>query len=208
MTNHLDRLLDQHGEPQAFALAYVEHLAEVMRDIDFDAVAEVVRIFLQAREEGRRIFFLGNGGSASTASHFAIDIGVGTRSGSRPFRALSITDNNAVLTGLANDEGYDRVFARQLEIHMEAGDVVVAISASGNSPNVLRAVELAKERGNHTIGLVGFDGGELARMCDTVVLVPTDKGEYGPVEDAHLVIDHIVTAYLTHLIASEAVAAR
>jgi D-sedoheptulose 7-phosphate isomerase len=183
--------------------AYTRRLIRLLEGLDHAAVDDVVRVLLEARENGSRIIFIGNGGSASTASHFAIDIGIGTRGGDNPFRAISLTDNNAILTGLANDFGYDQVFVRQLAVSMSPGDVLFAISASGNSPNILAAVEFANSRGNQTIGLTGFDGGRLREMCSTSLHVPTDKGDYGLVEDMHLVINHIITSHLTKVLSSE-----
>jgi D-sedoheptulose 7-phosphate isomerase len=179
---------------------YTRKLIGLLEGLDHAAVEEVVRVLLDARDRGSHIVFIGNGGSASTASHFAIDIGIGTKGGDNPFRAISLTDNNAILTGLANDYGYDQIFVRQLRVSMRPGDVLFAISASGNSPNVLEAVAFANERGNHTIGLTGFDGGKLKEICSTSLHVSTDKGEYGLVEDMHLVINHIITSHLTNLI--------
>jgi D-sedoheptulose 7-phosphate isomerase len=179
---------------------YTRKLIELLEGLDHNAVEEVVRVLLDARDRGNSIIFIGNGGSASTASHFAIDIGIGTRGGDRPFRAISLTDNNAILTGLANDFGYDQIFVRQLAVSMSPGDVLFAISASGNSPNILEAVAFANSRGNHTIGLSGFDGGKLREICATSLHVPTEKGEYGLVEDVHLVINHIITSHLTKVI--------
>jgi D-sedoheptulose 7-phosphate isomerase len=182
---------------------YTRKLIELLEGLDHAAVEEVVRVLLETRDRGTRIIFIGNGGSASTASHFAIDIGIGTKGGDNPFRAISLTDNNAILTGLANDYGYDQIFVRQLAVSMSPGDVVFAISASGNSPNILEAVAFANARGNHTIGLSGFDGGKLRQMCSTSLHVPTEKGDYGLVEDMHLVINHIITSHLTKLINGE-----
>jgi D-sedoheptulose 7-phosphate isomerase len=116
--------------------------------------------------------------------------------GAIPFRAVSLTDNVAVLTAIANDIAYADVFVRQLEGLLRPGDVVVAISASGNSPNVVRAIEYARSHGAVTVGLTGFDGGRLKALCDEAVHVATPPGEYGPVEDTHLVLDHLITGYL------------
>lgn len=192
----LEQIYADNPDPVAYARGYLRRLTAVLEAIDPEAIARAAEAIWRAREEGRRIFFLGNGGSAATASHFANDIGIGTRSDGPPFKALSLTDNNAVLTCLANDLGYDSVFVEQLRVHLEPGDVVVAISASGNSPNVIRAIDLAKERGNVTIGLTGFDGGELRKRAQIAIHVPTERGEYGPVEDAHMVLDHLLSSYL------------
>lgn len=192
----LEKLYAESPDPVTYARGYLRRLMAVLDAIDPEAIARATEVMWRAREEGRRIFFLGNGGSAATASHFANDVGIGTRSEGPPFKALSLTDNNAVMTCLANDLGYESVFVEQLRVHMEPGDVVVAISASGNSPNVLRAVDFAKERGNAVIGLTGFDGGELRKRAQIAIHIPTERGEYGPVEDAHMVLDHLISSYL------------
>ena len=114
----------------------------------------------------------------------------------RPFRAISLTDNVPVLTAIANDYGYDEIFLKQLEVLMSPGDVVVAISVSGNSPNVLRAVEYAQAHGATTVALTGFDGGKLRPLAQLGVHVPTTRGEYGPAEDVHMILDHLVSACL------------
>ena len=116
---------------------------------------------------------------------------------------MSLTDNNAIVTAIANDDGYDQIFVKQLEVAMEPGDVVVAISASGNSPNVVKALEFANSRGNPTIGFTGFDGGKLKRLCANVVHIGTDRGEYGPVEAMHVVLVHLIGNYLLKLVEQE-----
>lgn len=201
MTNPLEILYRDNRDAAAFGRAYAEHLSEILQRLDYDSVARVIAMFREARSSGNRVFFLGNGGSASTASHFAVDIGIGTRSREEPFRVYSITDNNGLLTAIGNDFSYEEVFSRQLEVLLEPGDVVLAISASGNSANVLKAVEYAAGKGARTVAFVGFDGGRLKDMCDEVVHVVTEKGEYGPAEDVHLILGHIMTTYLIYELA-------
>ena len=180
-----------------FFEGYARNLNVLISQLDFNAVQAVAECFEKASSQGQMIFFAGNGGSAATASHFAQDIGEIVRKvGGKPFRTLSLNEHTAALTAISNDYDYTRVFSLQMANHFQPGDVLVVISASGNSPNVVKAVELAKERKGTTIGLVGFDGGQLAKMCDIVVWVKTEKGEYGPVEDVHLVLDHMITSYL------------
>jgi D-sedoheptulose 7-phosphate isomerase len=201
--NGLDEWLDKRPSPTAFAGRYLTCLTEVLSLIDRDQVATFIQTLIDARLSGARIFFIGNGGSASTASHFANDVGIGSRTWHKPFRAISLCDNLAVVTALANDYGYADVFVRQLMVQMQSGDVVVAISVSGNSPNILKAVRYANDNGGITVGLTGFDGGELRRIARVAVHVPTNRGEYGPAEDAHMVIDHLVGAFLIRHCASE-----
>jgi len=194
--NALERIFQQHPSPDRFAREYVRHLTGVLASIDPAAIAAFATVLLEARGRGAAVFFIGNGGSAATASHFANDLAIGTCSWEKPFRVTSLTDNVPVLTALANDLGYEEVFVRQLQVMLQPGDVVVAISASGNSPNVLRAIEYAQSREAITVGLTGFDGGRLRQIVKVPVHVPTAKGEYGPVEDAHMVIDHLLGAFL------------
>jgi len=180
----------------AFAAAYFRKLTTLLSQVDTAAIATVAQALLDARERGARVFVFGNGGSAATASHFANDIGIGTRTWDRPFRVLSLSENTAILTAIANDFGYDQIFTRQLATQMLPGDVVIAISASGNSANVIAAVEYANRAGGISVGLTGFDGGRLRRIVHLGVHVPTAKGEYGPVEDVHMVLDHLLGGYL------------
>lgn len=201
--NRLDELYREWPEPAAFARGYLEYLADVLTRLDTDAVAGFIEELLDARERRARIFFFGNGGSAATASHFVNDISIGSRSWKKPFRVTSLTDNAAVMTAIANDFGYEHVFTRQLQSQLHEGDLVVAISVSGNSRNVLDAVEYARAHGARVAALTGFDGGLLSGLADIVVHVPTNDGEYGPAEDAHMVVDHLIGSYLAQLCAEQ-----
>jgi D-sedoheptulose 7-phosphate isomerase len=160
-----------------------------------EAVARILPILLKARAEGRTIFFFGNGGSASTASHFVVDIGKATiRGDGRRFRCVALVDNVESVTAWANDSEYAAVFSEQLKTLANAGDVAVGISGSGNSPNVLKAVDLARTMGLATVGLTGIGGGKLKGRVDIPVVVPSNSMQH--VEDAHLLICHLLTAYL------------
>lgn len=178
---------------------YTAHLTQILSRLDSDAVTHCIGLLLQARKKGNNIYFIGNGGSASTATHFANDLAACTPSKTPPFRAISLTDNHAIVTAVANDYGYVNVFVKQLESLYSEGDLLVAISASGNSANVLKAVEYVRQRGGVAVGLTGFDGGKLKRLADHVIHVPTNKGEYGPVEDTHLIINHLIGTYLQYI---------
>ncbi len=162
-----------------------------MTSLDFKAITDVSRCFLEARQRGSTIFFIGNGGSAATASHFSQDLAeVGRKAKVNSFKTLSLTDNVSFLTAIGNDYGYEKVFSVQMSELFNYGDVLVAISASGNSPNVIEAVKYANEKGGTTIGIVGFDGGKLSGLCDHVIHVMSNKGEYGPVEDVHVILKY------------------
>jgi D-sedoheptulose 7-phosphate isomerase len=182
---------------RSFGATYVDRLVTTLKDLDLDEVARVAEIFLEARSRGNVIFFLGNGGSAATASHFANDLCVcASPEGHAPFRSLSLTANTAHVTCLGNDVGYENIFSFQLRNLMKPGDVVVGISASGNSPNVLNALRHARDHGGVPVAIVGFDGGKARDLADFAILVRTNVGEYGPVEDVHVVIDHLISNYL------------
>src|ERR1051325_9510840 len=126
--NELEKLFQQKPAAADFARGYLEYLARVLSQLDANAIGKFAEALLDARDRGARIFFIGNGGSAATATHFANDIAIGTRSWTKPFRALSLTDNVAILTAIANDDGYDQIFKQQLQTQLAAGDLVVAIS--------------------------------------------------------------------------------
>lgn len=176
---------------------YLSAFDELVRAIDRDAVCRVVERLRRARDMHRTVFIAGNGGSAATASHLANDLGKAAKHASRlPFRVMGLADNASWLTALGNDEGYERVFAGQLENFASEGDLLIVISASGNSPNLVQAVELARARGVETIGFVGFDGGRLLTLVDEVVWVRSDAGAYGLVETAHTLVCDIVTTCL------------
>jgi D-sedoheptulose 7-phosphate isomerase len=192
--NNIDRMYT--SDPVEFARAYLEYLQAVLRRIDPAEIGSFIRTLLDARERSATIFFIGNGGSAATASHFANDLSIGTNEYDKPFRAFSLTDNVPILTAISNDFGYDEIFVRQLRALGKSGDVLIGISASGNSPNLLRAFEYASSVGISTIAITAFDGGRMKALASQGIHVPTDLKEYGPAEDAHLVLDHLVTAYL------------
>jgi D-sedoheptulose 7-phosphate isomerase len=156
MSNRIETLYQQAPAPAAFAQGYLKYLGEILGKLDTQAIARLIETFLEAREKSHRISFIGNGGSAATASHLANDIAIGTRTLDKPFRAMSLTDNVAILTAIGNDDGYADIFVQQLKALMSPGDVVVAISASGNSPNVIKAIEYANERGALTVGLTAL----------------------------------------------------
>src|ERR1044071_7595370 len=173
---------------------YIKSFEVLLRLLDADAIARIVKYFEEVRERRATIYIAGNGGSASTASHWVNDLGKATkRVGQTPIKVMSLSDNVSWLTALANDEGYDRVFSGQLENFACPGDLLIVISASGNSPNLVRAVELARSRGVRTVGLLGFDGGVLKTLLDDALWLPTEKGAYGLVESAHSLLCHIVT---------------
>jgi D-sedoheptulose 7-phosphate isomerase len=177
-----------------FPEQYKNELIRAIDAIDLGTVNQVIEVFRQARDEGRRIFVCGNGGSASTASHFACDIVKGASyQREKRFRIMALTDQLPTLTAYANDVGYDCVFCEQLKNFAEPGDVLLAISGSGNSPNVLEAMKYANQIGCRTIAMTGRDGGKLGPMAEISLQVPVPH--MGRIEDAHMIACHMIGYY-------------
>lgn len=197
MAGDLLKVFTDSDSVSQYYIGYVDYLSERMKHIDIKALDTVIDVFLQARDQGKTIYFVGNGGSAATASHFAQDLAeVGRKAKVPGFRTMSLTDNVSYITAAGNDYGFEMIFTTQMKYIFDAGDVLLGITASGNSPNILEAAKLATQRGGTVIAMVGFDGGKFAQIADHVLTISTPKGEYGPVEDGHMMLDHILTTYL------------
>ena len=202
----IESLFNEASDIQQFSKGYFSYLSSLLDELYTNAIASFADEMVKARKNQNTIFFIGNGGSASTASHMANDFGTDIRKkggSDLPFRALSLTDNNAVMMAIANDDGYGNLFVNQLRIHYRPGDILVAISASGNSSNIVCAAEWVKEKGGIVMSLVGFDGGRLKEISDVVIHVKSQKGEYGPVEDVHMIMDHLLANWLQYKVMSE-----
>ena len=187
------------NSPSQYARQYVTELKAVLDKLPFAAIDQVIAAITTAHAAGRQIFVIGNGGSAATASHMMNDLNKGTLGhkgdASWPrFKVIALTDNVSLMTAWANDTDFNHIFSEPLRNFAQHDDLLIAISASGNSPNILAAVDAAKELGVKVIGLTGFGGGKLAKLADVVFDVPS--GDYGPVEDIHMILDHIITSYL------------
>jgi D-sedoheptulose 7-phosphate isomerase len=170
---------------------YISALQRTMDQVRTEAISDVIATLQRARLQGNRVFIMGNGGSATTASHFVCDLAKNTRRAGLPhFQVIGLTDNMAIFSAYANDEGYENAFSQQLESLVGPGDVVTGISASGNSRNVLNAIEVARSHRATTIGFTGFDGGQLRRMVDISIHVQSSVIEH--VEDIHLMVEHII----------------
>jgi len=198
--NNIDKIYTDDNDPQAFTKAYFSYLNTVLQNIDTAEVAQFIETILDARERGASVYIIGNGGSAATASHFANDFSTGTNDYEKPFRVISLTDNVAVISAIGNDFGYDEIFVRQLRVHGKKGDILVGISASGNSVNVINAFDFAKIAGIKTVAITAFDGGKMKAIADEGIHVVTGAKEYGPAEDAHMILDHLVSNYLMRFI--------
>lgn len=180
-----------------YAKNYLHWLTDLISGLDLESIGNVIEKIDQAREKHSTIFFMGNGGSAATANHFANDLSVcASPDGAIPIRALSLASNIALITCIGNDFGYDKIFVNQLKNLMRPGDVVIGISASGNSQNVIQALQYADSNGATSVAIVGFDGGLMKKIARHVVHVKSAKGEYGPVEDIHMILDHLISTYL------------
>jgi D-sedoheptulose 7-phosphate isomerase len=182
----------------AFARDYFTGLKAVIDRVDIAQVCAFLNELERAYNEDRQIFIVGNGGSAGTASHMACDLAK-TVLGKKPnrkkrrFRVMSMTDNVPLITALGNDFGYEHIFTEQLILFARRGDLLVVITGSGNSPNIINAVKMACGMGMRTAGMLGFDGGQALPLLDAPVLIPDFN--YGFVEDLHMVLDHLATAF-------------
>ncbi len=187
-------------DPSSFIDSYLVELTRCIVSLDKTKIEMVIDVLVDAYKKDRKVFILGNGGGASTASHMACDLSKGTLqriydNTERRFRVISLSDNVALITAFANDLSFDDIFVQQLRNLIETGDVVIAISGSGNSPNVVKAVEYARASGAITIGFLGFKtGGKLGSMVHYPVLV--NSNHYGPIEDIQLVLNHMIASWL------------
>ncbi len=196
----MHKLAEIHGAAtnvQDYFQAYTDRLTGLLNELDKDAIAATIDAIEQCSQRGNTLFSMANGGSAASASHLVNDLVAGCFLEEKPrLRTLCLTDNVATVTALGNDAGFDHIFSHQLRVHMRPGDVVLAMSVSGNSENLIQAVDYANEHGATTIGYAGFDGGRLAEKCQISVVIPTTKDEYGPVEDVFNILGHVVITYI------------
>jgi D-sedoheptulose 7-phosphate isomerase len=196
----IKKYYDQASSFAAFADSYFDHLYAMLKAIGKAELEKFLKTLLTARQRGATVYFLGNGGSATTAAHYVNDLGkFANRHKTKNFKVMCLSDNISWFSALANDEGYENVFVRQLENFIQPGDVVVGISASGNSVNILKALELANNSGAISVALVGFDGGKMKQVAQECVHAKSGQGEYGPVEDVHMILDHLLTCYIALL---------
>jgi len=177
--------------PSLAAKDYLLAVQDVLAHLDHEVVDRMIDVIWRGYEEGRTLFVFGNGGSAALASHFACDIGKGTVAGrAKRLKTIALTDNVALITAWANDKAYEEIFSEQLESLAEKGDIVLAISGSGNSPNVIRGLEAGRRLGVQTLVLTGFAGGRAKTLADLCLIVPSDSMQH--IEDAHLCATHAI----------------
>lgn len=184
----------------SFTNRYLENLTLLLKNIPTQSLCDIFTALENTIKNKSKIYILGNGGSAATASHMANDLTVGLKLRDiRNFDVESLSDNSSVCTAIANDIGYENIFYAQIKNKIKKDDVLIAISCSGNSANILKAVEYAITQGSTIIGLTGFNGGKLKELSNISFHVDTSKGEYGLVEDVHMILDHILYSYYVSL---------
>jgi len=188
-----------------FALSYIENLKQVISELDFSELERIIDELLKARNQRRRIFIMGNGGSAATATHFICDLNKGTIDFSNEnflrFKAMALSDNLSIITAIGNDISYDDIFIEQLKNFLSRDDIVIGISASGNSPNIVKALQYAKSNGAITIGFLGFSGGKAQKLVDYSIVFKSYN--YGIVEDGHLILVHMITQIINKILKSQ-----
>jgi D-sedoheptulose 7-phosphate isomerase len=186
---------------------YFEELQRVVADLPHDTIGQIAGELLKAAESGRTVYLFGNGGSAALASHFACDLGKGTAycNGGKRLRVLALTDNIPTMTAWANDSSYEDIFAEQLRNFVQPQDIAFAISGSGNSKNVLKALQVARGAGALTIGISGFRGGEMKSLCDICIVVLSDNMQI--IEDLHLSMAHSIFRIVASRMAGRAMTA-
>ena len=184
------RKLDLHANTSLAIATYFQNLSTLIPQLPFNAITEIVSALVEAVEEQRTIFIFGNGGSAASASHMMCDMNKGAGESTRRPRVMALTDNVSLISAWANDRGYEHVFSEQLKTFLKPRDIAFAVSTSGDSPNILLALETAREYGALTVGLAGCQGGNMKDLCDICAIVPSENAQ--AIEDLHQAILHSI----------------
>jgi D-sedoheptulose 7-phosphate isomerase len=193
--NNLDNIYKKTNNFKDYAVEYFLYLHEINKKLNLNILSQIVDEIISTQKSGHTIYFIGNGGSASIASHFANDFLAGLRSRAN-FRVISLCDNQSLITAIANDYGYEYIFSHQIKNLVRQGDIVIGLSVSGNSPNIIRGFNEARGVGAKTIGITSFGGGEVASLVDISLTIEALRGEYGPAEDVFMILDHLISSYL------------
>lgn len=190
--------MERKEQLKSYVQDYTKRLTAILDKIEIEQLDKVVTAMITAFKNGKTIYVVGNGGSAATASHMQADFRFFVRyfSKFRP-KIVALTDNVPMITAVGNDNNFDDVFVEQMRGQFVSGDVLIAISASGNSPNLVKAAEFANELGGTSIAFVGFLGGKLNEISTIPLYTPNPKGDYGPIEDVHMILNHIIVNYLS-----------
>ena len=190
----INKLASNTNNIKDFAQLYFNNLSEIFQNLDKKSIYNLEKELLDLRKKKATLYVFGNGGGAATAMTMANDLGfdVLKKTKKKTFKIISLNDNSSVLTAIANDTGYDNIFINQLKIHFKKNDKILIFSASGNSINLVNAAKWVKSKGGSVISIVGFDGGKLKKISDLAIHIKSEKGDYGPVEDLQLIINHIL----------------
>jgi D-sedoheptulose 7-phosphate isomerase len=190
--------MNRKNDIQIYFESYRNRVDEILNKVDIDSLVKTIDIIISAFKNGNTVYVCGNGGSAATATHMQADFSFFTRyfTKFRP-KVRALTDNAAMMTAVGNDTSFHDVFVEQLKGHFEKGDILICISASGNSENIIRAANYANISGGISIGFVGFEGGKLLDTATVSLFTPNPKGDYGPIEDVHMIFNHLIVNYLS-----------
>ena len=201
--NIINKIYKSSKNFAGFSLNYFDYLQNVFKNINQKSINKIENDFNQLRLNKKTIFVAGNGGGAATAITMSNDLGfdiLKKTKTKKTFRVLCLNDNNSVITAIANDTGYENIFINQLKIHYQKGDALVIFSASGNSPNLIKAAKWVRDKKGKVIGILGFSGGKVKKYCSTLIHIKTNKGEYGPVEDLQLIFNHLLAHWFQNKI--------
>ena len=192
--SEINKLSKTNKNIKSFANSYFQNLINTFKNLDKNSILKLEKEFLDVRKKNSTLYVFGNGGGAATAMTMANDLGfdVLKKTKKKTFKIISLNDNSSVITAIANDTGYDNIFLNQLKIHFKKNDKILIFSASGNSKNLVDAAKWVKSKGGSVISIVGFDGGKLKKISDLAIHIKSEKGDYGPVEDLQLIINHIL----------------
>lgn len=192
--SYIDKLSLNNKNIASFADSYFKNLTETFKNLDKRSIIKLERELLEVRKKNSTLYVFGNGGGAATAMTMANDLGfdVLKKTNKKTFKIISLNDNSSVVTAIANDTGYDNIFLNQLKIHFKKNDKILIFSASGNSKNLVDAAKWVKKKRGKVISILGFDGGKLKKISNLAVHIKSIKGDYGPVEDIQLIINHIL----------------
>ncbi len=192
--SEINKLATKNKSILNFANSYFDNLINTFKNLDKSSILKLEKEFLDLRKKKSTLYVFGNGGGAATAMTMANDLGfdVLKKTNKETFKIVSLNDNSSVITAIANDTGYDNIFLNQLKIHFKKNDKILIFSASGNSKNLVNAANWVKKKGGKVISILGFDGGKLKKISNLSVHIKSEKGDYGPVEDIQLIINHIL----------------
>ena len=190
----IEKISSEEKNIKDFSIKYFERLNFIFKNIDLKQLSKLEKEFLELRKKNSTLFVFGNGGGAATAMTMANDLGfdILKKTNKKTFKIFSLNDNSSVVTAIANDTNYNEIFINQLKIHFTNKDKILIFSASGNSKNLIKAAKWVKKKKGKVLSILGFDGGKLKKLSDTCVHIPSYNGEYGPVEDLQLMVNHIL----------------